>query len=60
VTGWLAKHGRRDTPGCHFARGWIAGVLEVIYNHPLRHFAVEERYCKMKRDEECVFLVKER
>ena len=30
VTGWLAKHGRRKTPGCHFARGWVAGVLAVI------------------------------
>lgn len=60
VTGWLAKHGRRQTPGCHFSRGWIAGVMEVIYGHPLKHFTVEERDCKMKRDQECVFLVKER
>ena len=60
VTGWLAKHGKRDTPGCHFSRGWIAGVMELIYNHPLKHFTVEEPYCKMKRDEACVFLVKER
>jgi predicted hydrocarbon binding protein len=59
VTGWLAKHGRRDTPGCHFARGWIAGVMEVIYNRPLKHFTVEEQHCKMKRDEECVFHVRE-
>jgi len=59
VTGWLAKHGRRETPGCHFSRGWIAGVLAVIYDHPLKYFAVEEQHCKMKRDEECVFVVKE-
>ncbi len=60
VTGWLAKHGRRETAGCHFSRGWIAGVMEVIYNHPLKHFIVKERYCKMMRNGECVFQVRER
>jgi len=60
VTGWLAKHGKRETPGCHFARGWVAGVLEAVYNQPLHHFAVEELTCKMMRHDECKFLVKER
>jgi len=60
VTGWLAKHGRRETPGCHFTRGWIVGVLEVIYEHPLGYFSVEEKRCKMMRDDECIFVVKER
>ena len=60
VTGWLAKHGRRETPGCHFSRGWIAGVMEVIYNRPLGCYRVEERGCKMMRKDECVFMVKER
>lgn len=60
VTGWLAKHGRRETPGCHFARGWIAGIMEVIYDHPVGHFEVEEQDCKMMRKDECVFIVKER
>jgi predicted hydrocarbon binding protein len=60
VTGWLAKHGRRDTPGCHFSRGWIAGALEVIYGHPIGYYLVEEKRCKMKRDEECDFQVKSR
>ncbi len=59
VTGWLAKHGRRDTAGCHFTRGWIAGVLEAIYNHPLDYYAVKELNCKMMRDENCDFIVKE-
>jgi predicted hydrocarbon binding protein len=58
VTGWLAKHGRRKTPGCHFTRGWIAGVMAVIYNRPLGYFAVEERECKMMRDDECIFHLK--
>ncbi|MBT3255586.1 MAG: hypothetical protein HN366_03880 [Deltaproteobacteria bacterium] len=60
VTGWLAKHGMRDTPGCHFVRGWIAGILEAIYDRPLGYYAVEERQCKMMRKKECVFVVKVR
>ena len=58
VTGWLAKHGRRATPGCHFVRGWIAGILEAIYDRPLGYYTVEEQTCKMVRDGECVFAVR--
>lgn len=57
VTGWLAKHGRRDTPGCHFARGWLAGALEAIFQVNLGYFDVEELQCKMMRDVECLFQV---
>jgi hypothetical protein len=60
VTGWLAKHGRRNTAGCHFTRGWIAGTLEVIYQRPLGYYVVEENRCKMQGDDACVFHVKER
>jgi hypothetical protein len=60
VTGWLAKLGRRDKPGCHFARGWIAGVLAVIYGRSLGHYVVEEKRCKLTRSPECVFIAKER
>ena len=59
VTGWLAKHGKRDTPGCHFSRGWIAGALEVIFSKPIGSFSVKEIKCKMMRDMECIFQVKE-
>jgi hypothetical protein len=55
VTGWLAKHGRRQTPGCHFSRGWIAGALEAVCDRPLGHFQVAETRCKMMRHEECTF-----
>ena len=57
VTGWLAKHGRRQTPGCHFARGWIAGALEAVYNQSLGYYIVEEKQCKMRCDDVCVFNV---
>ncbi len=60
VTGWLAKHGGRETNGCHFARGWIAGVLEVIFGRPPGSYQVEELTCKMARQERCSFQVKER
>jgi hypothetical protein len=59
VTGWLAKHGKRDTPGCHFTRGWIAGALEVIYRRPLEFYTVEEKRCKMMRHQQCEFQIKE-
>ena len=60
VTGWLAKHGRRESPGCHFARGWIAGALEAIYRKPLGYYDVKETRCKMMRDKECVFTVQKK
>jgi len=55
VTGWLAKHGRRKTPGCHFTRGWIAGALEVLFQYPIGHYQVEELECKMVRHGDCIF-----
>ncbi|MGC1403479.1 MAG: 4-vinyl reductase [Thermodesulfobacteriota bacterium] len=60
VTGWLAKHGRRETPGCHFVRGWIAGVLEVIYERLPGYYSVEEQSCKMVGGPQCHFKVSER
>lgn len=57
VTGWLAKHGRRSTPGCHFARGWIAGALEAVYDRPIGFFQVKENQCKLIKDEKCLFSV---
>ena len=59
VTGWLAKHGKRDTPGCHFSRGWMAGALEAIYGRPKGFYTVAEKQCKMMRHKECVFSIKE-
>jgi hypothetical protein len=59
VTGWLAKHGRRDTPGCHFSCGWIAGALAAIYSKPLGAYNVVELKCKMMNLKECIFQVQE-
>ncbi|MBI4772701.1 MAG: hypothetical protein HY788_00735 [Deltaproteobacteria bacterium] len=57
VTGWLAKHGRRFTPGCHFTRGWIAGILSVLYE---REYEVEETACKLVKGKVCKFVATER
>ncbi|MFZ3047739.1 MAG: 4-vinyl reductase [Desulfatirhabdiaceae bacterium] len=59
VTGWLAKHGRRNTPGCHFSCGWIAGMVAAIHDKPVGHYQVTETKCKTMRDAECVFEIKE-
>ncbi len=58
VTGWLAKHGKRNTPGCHFTRGWIAGLMAVLYDRSPDEFIVTETSCKMMRDPECVFTIR--
>jgi hypothetical protein len=60
VTGWLAKHGRRQTPGCHFSCGWIAGALEAVCDKPIGYYEVIETQCKMMRNEECIFQVEVR
>jgi len=59
VTGWLAKHGRRDKPGCHFTRGWIAGLFEVLFGKPLGTYNVIETSCKMMRNDACFFEITE-
>lgn len=60
VTGWLAKYGKRDTPGCLFTRGWIAGILSVLYESSPGTYRVTETHCKMMRDPECVFQVEKK
>lgn len=60
VTGWLAKHGRRDRAGCHFTRGWIAGVMEVVFDRSPGDYRVEEEACKTTGDPQCHFLVREK
>jgi hypothetical protein len=58
VTGWLAKHGRRSTPGCHFTRGWLAGLFAAMFDRPVGHYLVVENHCKMVRDPECIFEIR--
>lgn len=57
VTGWLAKFGKRETPGCFFSRGWIAGFLAVIFEKHRGYYWVDELDCKMTLARECIFAV---
>jgi len=57
VTGWLAKHGRRQTPGCLYTSGWIAGVLSAIFDRHPGEYKVKEVQCKMMREPQCIFQV---
>ena len=57
VTGWLAKHGRRTKPGCHFTRGWIAGILSVLFGG---EYDVIETSCKLVEGNVCEFIAKEK
>lgn len=57
VTGWLAKFGKRESPGCFFSRGWIAGTLAVIYEKHIGYYKVDEHECKMALARDCLFEV---
>lgn len=57
VTGWLAKYGKRSSPGCFFTRGWIAGTLAVIFDKHIGFYSVDECACKMTLARDCVFEV---
>lgn len=57
ATGWLAKWGQRETPGCHFMAGYIAGALAAAYNQPLDHYHVEETECIAAGAKKCKFTV---
>lgn len=60
VTSWFAKYGRRKTPVCHFTRGFLAGILDSVYDKPLGYYAVEEVSCMVTGEEECKFVVEVR
>lgn len=57
VTGWLAKHGCRNTPGCHFTCGWLAGAMACVFGRPVGTYLVKEIKCKMMRDPDCIFQI---
>lgn len=58
VTAWLAKYGRKYSPVCYFTCGFIAGILEVIFNKPLRTYKVKETDCLIIGSDYCKFEVK--
>ncbi|MEW6328164.1 MAG: 4-vinyl reductase [Thermodesulfobacteriota bacterium] len=57
VVGWLAKYGRRRTPGCHLTRGFLAGTLASIYGGTVDKYKVEENHCMITGFDRCEFAV---
>ncbi len=57
VTAWLAKYGRRFSPVCYFTCGFIAGILEAIFDKPLGSYKVEELNCLIMGHEYCEFKI---
>ncbi len=57
VTAWLAKYGRRHSPVCFFTCGFIAGILEAIFNRSLGSYKVEEINCLIMGSDCCEFKV---
>ncbi len=56
---WTKKYGdlvRRRTPADPLAAGYIAAVLEHIYNLPFDSFDVKETKCLALRDPHCEFI----
>jgi hypothetical protein len=53
--GWLVKFGRRETPCCHFAAGYIAAALDAAYDRPLGHHKTSEAHCKAIAGDYCEF-----
>jgi hypothetical protein len=57
ATGWLVKWGQRETPGCYFIAGYIAGALAAAYNKPLDYYQVQETECIAVGAKKCKFVV---
>ena len=48
-----------ETPAPPLGLAYLAGALEAIYKRTAGFYSVEERHCKMMRDETCAFQIKE-
>jgi hypothetical protein len=57
ATGWMAKWGHRQTPGCYFTAGYVAGALEAAYGKPLGYYKVAEEECLAVGAPKCRFTV---
>jgi V4R domain len=57
VVGWLAKYGRRETPVCHLAAGFLSGVLSAVYEGTIGKYNAEEKKCMVIGHDLCEFVV---
>ncbi|MCC6557796.1 MAG: 4-vinyl reductase [Polyangiaceae bacterium] len=55
--GWLAKCGRRASPGCFFAAGWLAGAVAVAGRLAPERVVGRETECLAAGAERCAFVV---
>ncbi len=60
VVGWLARYGRRSTPVCHLTRGFIAGIMAVVFQTPPDRYVVKETDCMILGSKTCKFIVSEK
>jgi hypothetical protein len=52
---WNAQFGRRATPGCHFATGYIAGAMAAAFSKHTGGYSVQERRCISSGARQCEF-----
>jgi hypothetical protein len=57
AVGWLAKWGRRHSPGCFFPAGWLAGAVAVAGGHAPERVVARELGCLAAGAERCSFVV---
>ncbi len=55
--GWTSKFGPRETPGCYFVAGYIAGALAAAYGRPLDMYRSTETSCAAAGADCCNFSV---
>jgi hypothetical protein len=57
AVGWLARWGKRPTPGCFFVSGFLAGAFAVAHRLAPERVTARETECLAAGDERCSFLV---
>ncbi|HDP70634.1 MAG TPA: hypothetical protein ENN38_07520 [Actinobacteria bacterium] len=55
---WKKRWGKRSSPSCYFTKGYIAGVISVIFDKPLGSYEVKEFDCISMGDRICRFEVR--
>ena len=53
--GWIKKWGKRDRPVNFITQGYIAGLLEAVFDRPRRSYVVAETASVVKGDERSCF-----
>ena len=53
--GWLKKWGSRDKPVNFITEGFVAAVIALVNNKPIRSFAVHETAALVRGDEASIF-----